>query len=48
MENMYCHGLVIKNSILNSININERVWGVKAENTNPTYDSTGKMISATW
>lgn len=37
-----------KEQYLNSININGEVWGVKGGNTNPTYDSTGKMISATW
>ena len=37
-----------KKQYLNSIKINGEDWGIKGGNTNPTYDSTGKMISATW
>lgn len=37
-----------KNQYLNTITINGKEWGVTGGNINPTYDSTGKMISATW
>lgn len=33
---------------LDAITIDGDKWGVDGKNTNPTYDSTGKMISATW
>lgn len=33
---------------LSSIDIEGTNWGILGGNTNPTYDSTGKMTSATW